>query len=150
MSRNRSLIKFLSESTRTDTDSQHILLRNSLGVTTTSVLLLLLAGCAVGPKYQRPSVVTPPTWSAEAPWRAAEPKDGIPKGTWWGLYQDAVLDQLETKALNANQSPTVVVQRGSNRLTKQVVPEPTTVTLFLAGGFILFRQALARMTADNS
>ena len=66
--------------------------------------LLALSGCAVGPKYQRASVPTPPTWSAEAPWRAAEPKDGIPKGVWWTLYQDSVLTELEQRALDANQS----------------------------------------------
>jgi outer membrane protein, multidrug efflux system len=67
-------------------------------------LMLGLAGCAAGPKYQKPDVPTPPTWSAEEPWRAAEPKDGIPKGQWWALYQDPVLTDLETKAVHANQS----------------------------------------------
>jgi len=66
--------------------------------------LLGLSGCAVGPKYQKASAPTPPSWSAEAPWRAAEPKDGIPKGSWWSLYQDPMLDQFEKEALNANQS----------------------------------------------
>jgi outer membrane protein, multidrug efflux system len=66
--------------------------------------LLTLCGCAVGPKYQRASVPTPPTWSAQAPWRAAEPKDGIPKGAWWTLYQDPVLTQFEQSALHANES----------------------------------------------
>jgi len=112
MSRNSyRFIKFFSESSCTNSRSKHILLTNSFRVTTTCVLLLLLAGCAAGPKYQRPSVVTPPTWSAEAPWRAAEPRDGIPKGTWWAFYQDSVLDQLETKALNANQSILLAVTR---------------------------------------
>lgn len=63
---------------------------------------LLLSGCAVGAKYQRASVPTPPSWSAEAPWRAAAPKDEIPKGNWWSLYQDSVLDQYETQALAGN------------------------------------------------
>lgn len=70
-----------------------------------------IAGCAVGPKYQKADVPTPPTWSAEEPWRAAEPKDGIPKGIWWTLYHDPVLTQLEQNALNANQSIQVAVSR---------------------------------------
>jgi multidrug efflux system outer membrane protein len=70
-----------------------------------------LMGCAAGPKYQRASVPTPPAWSAEAPWRAAEPKDGIPKGTWWTLFQDPVLDQYEKQALDANQSIQLAVTR---------------------------------------
>jgi multidrug efflux system outer membrane protein len=73
--------------------------------------LLALTGCAVGPKYQKASVPTPPTWSAEAPWRAAEPKDGIPKGSWWSLYQDPVLDQLENQVMTSNQSIALAVSR---------------------------------------
>lgn len=73
--------------------------------------LFLISGCAVGPQYQRTNVVTPPSWSAEAPWRAAEPRDGIPKGAWWKLYQDPALDALEQKALEANQSIQVAVSR---------------------------------------
>ena len=70
-----------------------------------------LAGCAVGPKYQKPDAPAPLTWSAEEPWRAAEPKDGIPKGVWWTLYQDSVLTQLEQNALNANQSIQLAITR---------------------------------------
>ena len=73
--------------------------------------LFLVSGCAAGPKYQRANVATPPNWSTEAPWRAAEPRDGIPKGAWWKLYQDPALDALEEKALNANQSIQVAVSR---------------------------------------
>ena len=78
---------------------------------TVSCLMLVLAGCAAGPKYQRATAQTPPTWSAEAPWRLAEPKDGIPKGSWWSLYQDPVLDQFEKQALAANQSILLAVTR---------------------------------------
>ena len=73
--------------------------------------ITILAGCAAGPKYQRASVATPPSWSAEAPWRAAEPRDGIPKGAWWKLYQDPALDALEEKALDANQSIQLAISR---------------------------------------
>jgi NodT family efflux transporter outer membrane factor (OMF) lipoprotein len=34
----------------------------------------------------------------------AAPKDSIPKGNWWSLYQDAELDRLEQELLQANQS----------------------------------------------
>src|SRR5437763_8027220 len=68
-------------------------------------------GCAAGPKYQRPSVSTPSTLSAEAPWRTAEPRDAIPKGAWWKLYQDPALEALEDKALDANQSIQLAISR---------------------------------------
>ena len=73
-------------------------------LTVVALFLVVLTGCAAGPKYQGASVPTPTAWSAEAPWRAAVPRDGIPKGTWWTLYQDPVLEQFEKEALTANQS----------------------------------------------
>jgi multidrug efflux system outer membrane protein len=64
----------------------------------------LLTGCAVGPNYKRPTADVPGMWKGEGPWQAAAPKDGIPKGNWWGLYHDAQLDGLEQDLLQANQS----------------------------------------------
>lgn len=65
---------------------------------------LCLSGCAVGPKYQRASVPTPPAWKTEAPWREAAPKDSIPKGVWWEIFHDEELNRYEQQLLAANQS----------------------------------------------
>jgi len=63
-----------------------------------------LSGCAVGPKYQRASVPSPPQWKTEGPWREAAPKDAIPKGVWWGVFQDQELNDYEDQLVAANQS----------------------------------------------
>ncbi|KVE37766.1 efflux transporter outer membrane subunit, partial [Burkholderia sp. TSV86] len=73
----------------------------------------LLAGCAVGPDYQRPEVRTPAAFK-EAPaldpgeqagtWKEAEPADGAHRGEWWTVFGDPVLNALETQALAANQN----------------------------------------------
>ncbi len=68
------------------------------------VTLLALAGCAVGPKYQRPSVPVPETWKSQGPWQVAAPGDSDPKGPWWTIFHDARLSEYEEQALNANQS----------------------------------------------
>jgi multidrug efflux system outer membrane protein len=65
---------------------------------------LCLAGCAVGPKYQRPPIQSPPAWKSEGPWREAAPKDSIPKGAWWEIFHDAELNAYEQQLLQANQS----------------------------------------------
>src|SRR5579864_7067271 len=65
---------------------------------------MLLAGCAVGPKYQRAQVQTPPAWKTEAPWREVAPKDAIPKGAWWEIFHDEELNRYEQQLLAANQS----------------------------------------------
>ena len=70
------------------------------------LLLFLTAGCTVGPRYARPSAPapTPDAWKTQPPWEQAAPKDGIPKGAWWQVFQDPVLDGYEQQLLQANQS----------------------------------------------
>ncbi len=64
----------------------------------------LLAGCTVGPNYHRPPVQAPEAYKTEPPWRVAAPKDSIPKGAWWEIYQDTELNNYEQQLLKANQS----------------------------------------------
>jgi len=63
-----------------------------------------LAGCTVGPRYERAAIQSPPAWKTEAPWREAAPKDAIPKGAWWQIFHDDELNQYEQQLLAANQS----------------------------------------------
>ncbi len=64
----------------------------------------LLLGCAVGPNYHRPPVQAPTAYKTEGPWRVAAPKDSIPKGAWWEIFNDTELNQYEQQLLQANQS----------------------------------------------
>jgi NodT family efflux transporter outer membrane factor (OMF) lipoprotein len=64
----------------------------------------LLAGCAVGPNYHRPPVPAPTEYKTEGPWRVAAPKDSIPKGAWWEIFNDSQLNDYEQQLLQANQS----------------------------------------------
>jgi len=63
-----------------------------------------LMSCAVGPRYERPLVQTPPTWKSQGPWREAAPKDALPKGVWWEVFHDQELNGYEQQLLKANQS----------------------------------------------
>jgi NodT family efflux transporter outer membrane factor (OMF) lipoprotein len=67
--------------------------------------LLLLSGCAVGPRYSRPSAPVPTDYK-ETPqnWKPAEPADQTLRGKWWEVYQDPQLDALEEKINISNQS----------------------------------------------
>jgi outer membrane protein, multidrug efflux system len=69
-----------------------------------AALFLLLAGCTAGPNYHRPDVAAAPTWKEQPPWRAANPRDSIPKGQWWSTFADPELDLYESQALKANQT----------------------------------------------
>ena len=68
------------------------------------VVALLASGCTVGPNYNRPSAPVPAKWDVQEPWREAEPKDGIPKTTWWTVFHDEELNGLENDLLVSNQS----------------------------------------------
>jgi outer membrane protein TolC len=74
------------------------------------ILVFLLSGCKVGPNYHRPDVATAPAWKEQPPWRAAAPKDSIPKGDWWATFSDGELVQYETQALKANQTIEIALQ----------------------------------------
>ena len=67
--------------------------------------LLLLSGCAVGPRYSKPSTPTPPGYK-EVPtdWKAAEPNDQIARGKWWEIFQDPQLNALEEQINVSNQN----------------------------------------------
>jgi multidrug efflux system outer membrane protein len=58
------------------------------------VVLMLVAGCAVGPDYRRPGVDTPKAWRVEE----KEAKD-LANTAWWGQFEDPVLDELIRTAL---------------------------------------------------
>ena len=76
-----------------------------------AMALLLTMGCAVGPKYVRPPVETPPAYkeipqaAAKEPefWRTSQPSDGTDRGKWWRVFNDPQLNQLEEKASSSNQ-----------------------------------------------
>jgi outer membrane protein, multidrug efflux system len=72
-----------------------------------SALILWMTGCAVGPDYKRPAVLTPPDWG----WRLAQPNDEAIQSDWWKLFQDPMLDQLETEATGENRQIQAAVAR---------------------------------------
>ncbi len=64
-----------------------------------AVLCLSLAGCAVGPKYKRPSTVVPQQWSVE-PARGTTSRE--PAEKWWSSFHDPEFEKLVERAINAN------------------------------------------------
>ncbi|RZL94408.1 MAG: efflux transporter outer membrane subunit [Variovorax sp.] len=70
-------------------------------------LAALLAGCAVGPRYERPAIASPSAWK-EAPaaegWLPAAPADALDRGEWWRLFGDAGLNELAARVQVSNQN----------------------------------------------
>jgi NodT family efflux transporter outer membrane factor (OMF) lipoprotein len=64
---------------------------------------LLVASCAVGPDYKKPDIEVPATYKELGGWKIAEPKDAVPKGKWWEVFRDPVLDNLVDQVNVSNQ-----------------------------------------------
>jgi NodT family efflux transporter outer membrane factor (OMF) lipoprotein len=75
-------------------------------------LTVLLSACAVGPKYTRPPVQTPPAYKEQTPsgdqqgtnWKKAQPSDQITHGKWWEIFHDPSLNTLEEQVSISNQN----------------------------------------------
>ena len=66
---------------------------------------LWLAACAVGPAYEKPAVKPPATFKqAGAEWKPANPADAQPKGKWWEVFDDPVLNGLVEQVEVSNQT----------------------------------------------
>ena len=72
------------------------------------VVLVALAGCAVGPNYRPPQPVTPDEWhsqpTAAAPAAATPAGDSAPLADWWKTVNHLILDQLVEQALTHNKT----------------------------------------------
>jgi multidrug efflux system outer membrane protein len=73
---------------------------------------LLLAGCAVGPNYERPAALGTNAMPASfagatatnaAAWKPAQPSAHLPRGSWWEMFGDPELNRLEGLATTNNQ-----------------------------------------------
>lgn len=69
-----------------------------------ALCLALLAGCAVGPDYVRPSAPTAAQYKEAGDWMPATPGDDVDRGAWWSIYKDPVLDLLERQVEVSNQN----------------------------------------------
>jgi NodT family efflux transporter outer membrane factor (OMF) lipoprotein len=85
----------------------------------TAGLAIFLAGCAVGPKYTRPTVPTAPAYKEGLPatfkesngWKQAQPDDQALRTKWWEMFGDAQLNALEERVNVDNQSLKVAESR---------------------------------------
>ena len=81
--------------------------------------LLLLAACAVGPDYERPPVETPAAYKESKEWVLARPADAAPKGKWWEVFNDPVLNGLMEQVEVSN--PTLAAAEARYRQASALV-----------------------------
>ena len=72
--------------------------------------LALLAGCSIGPDFQRPATAVPAAYkeadflaTAESDWKLAVPGE-VDQSPWWESFEDTVLSDLMARLEGANQN----------------------------------------------
>lgn len=111
----------------------------------------LLAGCAVGPRYEQPTTSLPATWKEAAAaegWLPAAPADALDRGEWWKLFGDPALDELAARVQVSNQNIAAAV---ANYAQAQALVREQRAALFptvTADGSA--RRSGARNTAPSS
>jgi NodT family efflux transporter outer membrane factor (OMF) lipoprotein len=106
-----------------------MLRRPNLGA---AIAVAALAGCAVGPDYQRPSAPVPASYKeaptvAGATWLPAAPADALDRGDWWRLFGDDDLSRLASDVDAANQT---VAQSVATYRQAQAIVREARATLF--------------------
>jgi len=62
----------------------------------------LLTSCSLAPVYQVPVTnLSGDAWK-DSPWQPAQPGDQLSRGSWWQVYQDGMLNDLESKIEEAS------------------------------------------------
>jgi NodT family efflux transporter outer membrane factor (OMF) lipoprotein len=76
--------------------------KRNFGTCLALLSLAALAGCNLAPSYHKPNFTTPVAYTDMGPWTPAAPDDGAPRGDWWVMYNDPVLNALETRIDTSN------------------------------------------------
>lgn len=64
--------------------------------------VLALAGCSLAPTYSVPPTPVVAQYRTIGPWVTAQPSDHLNRDGWWKMYDEAQLDELETRLLANN------------------------------------------------
>jgi NodT family efflux transporter outer membrane factor (OMF) lipoprotein len=67
-----------------------------------AALALLLDACSLAPPLKTPDVATGDAYKELGPWTQAQPADRLPRDSWWMLYGNAELDELEKRLIAGN------------------------------------------------
>jgi NodT family efflux transporter outer membrane factor (OMF) lipoprotein len=68
-------------------------------------LTLLLGACSLAPPLKTPDIPTADAYKELGPWTKAQPADRLPRDSWWTLYDNAQLDELQKSLITG--SPTL-------------------------------------------
>lgn len=72
---------------------------------------LVMHGCSFVTPYQQPIVVPVKDAWQDGLWKEAQPSDELPRGSWWRLFGDKTLNELQEKMERNNPTLAIAVAR---------------------------------------
>jgi outer membrane protein, multidrug efflux system len=111
-----------------------------------ALLSLLLTGCNVGPKYQRPAIKPPTDFYAEQQITASSEADLA----WWDLFKDPVLQGLIREALKNNYDLQTALARVEQERALAGVTRSQYFPQVAYGGSIIGQQDPAPLIASHT
>jgi NodT family efflux transporter outer membrane factor (OMF) lipoprotein len=67
-----------------------------------AALLLTLSACSLAPPLKTPVIPAADAYKEMGPWTQAQPADRLPRDSWWALYGNTELDELEKTLIAGN------------------------------------------------
>src|SRR5271163_4961979 len=67
-----------------------------------AALTVLLGACSLAPPLKTPDIPTADAYKEMGPWTQAQPADRLPRDSWWTLYDNTELDELEKNLIAGN------------------------------------------------
>ena len=67
-----------------------------------ATLILTLSACSLAPPLKTPVVPAADAYKEIGPWTQAQPADRLPRDSWWALYGNTELDDLEKRLIAGN------------------------------------------------
>ncbi|RDS81067.1 efflux transporter outer membrane subunit [Dyella psychrodurans] len=115
-----------------------------------ATLALLLGGCMVGPDYHRPQVPVSTQYKPLPGWSEAAPAAEAPKGDWWTVFNDPLLNQLEPMVAVSNQTVRQSYANYQEALAEvQVARSALFPTIGVTGSATKQRTAKSSSTSGN-
>ncbi len=96
-----------------------------------AILLVLAAGCAVGPNYHRPPTPVPENWAESSDTITAGP---VNLAQWWTVFHDEQLDSLIERAVRFNKDLQLAEARILQARAQRMVAASTGLPMVNASG----------------
>jgi NodT family efflux transporter outer membrane factor (OMF) lipoprotein len=112
------------------------------------ILIVALAGCAVGPDYIPETAPVSPNFKELKGWKVATPSDALPRGDWWASYRDPKLDFLIKQVEISNQ--TVAAQAAAYEQARAVIREAQAMLFPTLTGAYTFTRTRTGPASTNA